>query len=389
MGFIFKDSRGRSPHFYLGYRLANGRWKKVSSKTSDKAQARLMLQGLETAEALASRGSATEEQIRKVMTETIERVTGRVARDPSIAEWLEEWLNLQRGTVAKKTFERYAQVVRDLEQTLGGEKSGRLRQLEREVFFRHRDRLLADGCSPSTVNHAFKTLVDIFGAAERDQLLSINPARLKALRAEKSDRRPFTPEQLQALLAAAKGDMYGLVLIGAYTGQRLMDIATLRWSQVDLVAGIIQFRQRKGQKDLAMPIHSQVADYLLSRAGDQSPDAPVFPGLAFKSGSGSSGLSVQFSRLMAAARIDAGLVRERTGNRGRNTHSLSFHSLRYSFNSWLANGDVSQELRRKLTGHTTGVMNDTYTRLELATLRRAVESLPAIPAACSTSKTGS
>jgi integrase len=82
---------------------------------------------------------------------------------------------------------------------------------------------------------------------------------------------------------------------------------------------------------------------------------------------------------MEEARINAPVVRERTGARGRTTRALSFHSLRYAFNSQLANGDVSQELRKRLTGHTTDAMNDVYTRMELSTLRRAVESLPSIP----------
>src|ERR1700758_5565292 len=109
MGFIFRDTKGRSPNYYLGYRTADGRWRKVSAKTSDKARARLMLQGFETAEALVSGGFATEEQIRKVMAETIERVTGKKPIDPTIQEWLDQWLAAQRGTVAAKTFERYTQ----------------------------------------------------------------------------------------------------------------------------------------------------------------------------------------------------------------------------------------------------------------------------------------
>ena len=51
MSFIFKDSKNRSPNFYIGYKKADGKWQKVWSKTSDKAEARLMLHGLELLEA--------------------------------------------------------------------------------------------------------------------------------------------------------------------------------------------------------------------------------------------------------------------------------------------------------------------------------------------------
>jgi hypothetical protein len=45
MGSIFKDSKGRSPNYYLLFKTAHG-WRKKSSGTSDKAKARLMLYGL-------------------------------------------------------------------------------------------------------------------------------------------------------------------------------------------------------------------------------------------------------------------------------------------------------------------------------------------------------
>jgi integrase len=374
MGFIFKDSKGRSPYFYLGYRLANGRWRKVSAKTSDKAAARLMLHGLETAEALAGRGTATEEQIRKVMAETIERVTGRKAYDPSIAEFVDQWLARQRGTIAEKTFSRYEQVLHDFKETLGPKVADPLRRISREVFTAHRDRLLAEGCAPVTANHAFKTLADVFGDALKDRLIESNFAQLKNLKADKPGRVGFTREQVQTLLEASSGDVFGWVLILSLTGQRMGDVARLSWRQVDLQQGVIRFHQKKGDKPLLMPIHPQVMDFLLSRAGDDA-DAPVLPTLTNKRG---PALSKLFTKLMDAARIDSPVVRERTGARGRTTRELSCHSLRHFFNNQLANGDVSQELRQKLTGHTTKAMNDVYTSLELTTLRRAVGSVPAL-----------
>jgi integrase len=349
MGFIFKDSLGRSKNLYLGYRLADGRWRRVSAKTSDKAAARLMLHGLETAEALASTGTATEEQMRKVMAETIERITGKKTFDPTIEGWLDQWLAGQHGTVGAKTFERYAQVVRDLKETLGIRTAIRLRSLKEEVFTEHRERLLSIGCAPTTVNHAFKTLREIFEAATRARLIESNFARLKPLKAEEPGRQGFSREQVAALLAAAKGDEFGFVLILGFTGQRMRDVARLTWRQVDLQEGLIRFQQKKGDKPLLMPIHAQVLDFLLAHAGDD-PDAFVFPTLASKLG---PALSKLFTRLMDTARIDSPVVRERTGKRGRTTRELSCHSMRHFFNNQLANGDVSQELRQKLTGHAT------------------------------------
>jgi len=45
------------------------------------------------------------------------------------------------------------------------------------------------------------------------------------------------------------------------------------------------------------------------------------------------------------------VAREKDGKLGRNVSRLSFHSLRHTFNSAIANADVPLEIRQKLTGH--------------------------------------
>jgi Phage integrase family len=48
--------------------------------------------------------------------------------------------------------------------------------------------------------------------------------------------------------------------------------------------------------------------------------------------------------------------------------TASFHSLRHSFKSAMANADVPLEIRQKLTGHASQDMNKHYTHLELETV---------------------
>jgi integrase len=84
-------------------------------------------------------------------------------------------------------------------------------------------------------------------------------------------------------------------------------------------------------------------------------------------------------RLRKRAGIDDGVARKKDGKLGRNVSRLSFHSLRHSFNSAMANADVPLEIRQKLTGHASKDMNKHYTHLELETVRRAVESIPQLP----------
>jgi integrase len=196
----------------------------------------------------------------------------------------------------------------------------------------------------------------------------------------------FLPEQVAKLIESAKGDWKGLIISAYYTGGRLSDLARLTWSNVDLSQNkkVIRFTQKKTKgktrkAKVEIPIHEALEEYLLSRPISDAPNAPVFLELHDKPGCGKSGLSMAFKRIMAKAGIDAGVIRERTGTPGRSVSALSFHSLRHSFNSALANAGVSQELRQKLTGHASADMNAIYTHHELETIRSAIKTLPRLP----------
>ncbi len=86
---------------------------------------------------------------------------------------------------------------------------------------------------------------------------------------------------------------------------------------------------------------------------------------------------MQFKRIMERAGIRGRVLREAAGA-GRSQSSLSFHSLRHTFNAALANAGVSVEIRQKLTGHSSAEMNARYTHHELEPLRAAVGLIPSI-----------
>jgi len=82
---------------------------------------------------------------------------------------------------------------------------------------------------------------------------------------------------------------------------------------------------------------------------------------------------------MDRANIASAVVYARKkGSQGRTVRTLTFHSLRHSFNSALANAGIAQEVRQKLTGHESAEMNKRYTRHDLEPLRAAVARIPAV-----------
>jgi integrase len=90
---------------------------------------------------------------------------------------------------------------------------------------------------------------------------------------------------------------------------------------------------------------------------------------------GKKGLSRTFQEVMAEAGIETILGEEKEGA-GRRFSKLSFHSLRHSAVSALANAGVAPELRRKLTNHKSATVHEGYTHHELKPLRDAIEKLP-------------
>ena len=187
----------------------------------------------------------------------------------------------------------------------------------------------------------------------------------------------FTPEQIKALLSKAKGDWKGVILFGYFTGLRLSDITELRWKSVGLETGVLRLIAKKTGKTVTIPLLPELVAWMALQPRGIG-QCPVFPSLAGKS-SGTNGLSARFVGIMEAAGIVPKVTRAKVaGGKGRSQNDLSFHSLRHSFNSALANAGVSQEMRQKLTGHASASMNDRYTHHEIQNLREAMGKLPGI-----------
>jgi integrase len=219
-----------------------------------------------------------------------------------------------------------------------------------------------------------------FRVAVRQGYITHNPGEaVEPLhnRDEREDKGTFDIEQVRALIRTAENQWRGVILMGFYSGARLRDIVQLRWASVDLDNQTITLKQRKTTARVVIPIHPELQTYFLELSVPDDANAFVFPTLAAKKTSGKSGLSMAFTRIMAKAHIRGNVARKAKG-KGRTVNSLTFHSLRHSFNSILANAGIAQEIRQKLTGHASAEMNKRYTHHELEPLRNAIAVIPSL-----------
>ena len=331
---------------------------------------------IEHAERIAKAGTLTEQAVKKILSEILERTTGEPLHTYTVKDWVNEWLAGKKQTKSAGTAERYKQVTREFLESLGTRANLSLEAITPKDIRSYQDSALSAGKSPKTVNNGVMIVSVVFNAALRQGYITTNPCRaLESLPVEKTERGTFTSDQVAKLVSAAEGDWKGAILFAYYTGARLRDVANMRWTEIDLERRLITFTPSKTKTKVAIPLHPELELHLMKSPGIGK--ALLFPNLAGHNTGGVSGLSGKFSTIMVRAGI-VGAVKNKTRGKGRTVRTLTFHSLRHSFNSAMANAGVSQEVRQKLTGHASPEMNKLYTHHELEPLRAAIATLPKI-----------
>jgi integrase len=400
MATLVKDSEGRSPYWIACYTAADGRRLKKSTKETVRAKALEMALTLERAETMAARNTLTETRARELIGEVLERTSGESLPFYTAESWLRDWLRGKEVSKSAGTHVKYSHTVDGFLSHLGKRAKLNLAAIGSKDIAGYRDAQISSGKHPNTVHYLVKQLRIPFNAARRQGIITHNPAesvelpgKMKTEDGGDATRDVFTPEQIKALLDAATAkeksgkpvleagqEWRGAILFAYYTGARLQDVANVTWSGVDLPAKTLTYRAKKTGKQVTIPLHPELEAYLIELPAPDTGKAFVFPMLAGKDTGGRSGLSMAFSRIMARAGIVGEVLRQaKKGGQGRTVRSLTFHSLRHSFNSAMANAGVAQEIRMKLTGHTSADINKGYTHLELEPLRTAISAIPALP----------
>jgi len=356
---------------FKGEKRKDGSLKTVADK---RAEAWEVCLGTERAENYAKNGTLTEQQAKKIIGEILERTTGESLHNYKARDWLTHWLDMKEQVRASKTTTRYRQVIRDFIASLGDRANLALAHITPKDVLMYRDSILKSNKTARTANLSVKVVSAALNTALRQGYIQANPATaVESLPVQAEERGTFTSAQVSKLIRAAKGDWPGAILLGYYTGARLGDVANMRWDAIDWRSKIIRFTPSKTKKPVTIPLHRDLERELLKNAGIGK--TPMFPSLAGKDTGGKHGLSGRFAAIMERAKIEG---KRTQASGGRTLSSLSFHSLRHSFNSAMANAGIAQEIRQKLTGHTSVETNKVYTHHELEPLRAAVAAIPSL-----------
>ena len=365
----------KSKFWYACYTDKDGKQRKCSTRTTDKRKATRFAIELEAEESKARETPQTNSQLQKAFTDLSQRINGDGIDVPIIEDYFREWLEKKRGQLKPKSFPRYEKSIRAFVDSLGKKRHAKLTEITPKNVSDFISARRAMNLAPNTVILDCKVVGTALGRAEKFGIITKNPVPAAGADLPKrvtAKKEPFTPQEVQELLHAALDvEWQTITLLSYLTGARLSDCTHMQWSNIDPDKGVITFTPEKTGKEIVVPMHHQLIKHFV-HISQYGTNGYLTPTLANKGTGGNCGLSASFSRIMKKAGVDPRPIKigKRTFNR------RSFHSLRHTFASILANSGVSAEIRMKLVGHTTHATHAGYTHLELPPLKAAIDSAP-------------
>lgn len=381
MAAIFKHPK--SPFLICQFRDASGKRVTRSTKQTGEKTARRVAEKWEKAALMARSHELTQAASVKLLNELMEETLGESLQRESISEALASYVQSRRAMNCRaSTLKRYEPVINGLVAHLGPERSSAsVASLTASELEKWHKAETANGKSGSTADYGLKVISAALARQKRLGFILHNPAEAVELNKSAGEaRQPFSDEEIGKLLSSANEEWRGMVLLAAWGGLRLADAAGLTWGSVDLEKKTLTFRpsktRAKDAKALAVALHSDVVA-TLNKLPRGIANAPLFPSLHGRKPGSHGGLSNEFARLMVKVGIDRERGEEKKG-KGRRTNAKSFHSLRHSMISRMANAEVSADVRKAIAGHSSDEAHKRYTHLSLDAQRRGLRALPSL-----------
>lgn len=304
-----------------------------------------------------------------------------------------EWAKIPRkkklderyASQCQSTLKRFAEFVRN-----ENAKATEIAYVTRSVAQSFLDAESKRGVTGKTWNDILKLLRTTF-----KHLLpigAINPfSNVPTKETETIFRKPFSPEELAAIVEAARVDefMRPVLITGICTAMRRGDCCLLEWTKVELNSRFISVKTAKTGQVVSIPIFPLLYDELAVRAKKRNPNETyVFPEQAAMYQENPDGITWRVRKVLAAAgfRDDEASDKEATGENGEEQKSLAlvspsdinsevpvcrgeihvarkeglrrasvrdFHSFRVTWVTLALTAGVPLELVQKVTGHKT------------------------------------
>lgn len=224
------------------------------------------------------------------------------------------------------------------------------------------------GKSEATQRHALCLVRQTFNKAIEWRLWTgENPCRSIRFPRPNNARQRFLSydeaDRLMEALEKKSTQIPRIAKMSLYSGMRLSEIFSLRWSNVDLRNNIITVLDAKNGESRPIFITHQIRAVL-----DELTPGPAEE-LLFKTKQGKpvAWLSKSFGDVVTSLGLNKGLEDRR--------QKITFHSLRHTFASWAAMGGIPLFVIGQALGHRTSVMTQRYAHLSPDSQRQAFEAV--------------
>lgn len=296
-----------------------------------------------------------------------------------LAEWADTWYADYKGQVQASTYSSYKYTLSIIKARLGSHK---LRELLPIHINRMLDSLVQDGYSLSQIRKCRAMLIQIFNAADNNNLVVQNPARKAKILRDKDNslNRPryekdaFTSEELQNLQNSLEKNLVGAsIRLMLNTGLRVQELlalapddiaedgSTIQVSKaIKMVDGIPTLGPPKSKKsNRLIPVPEVVREYAIYLRTH-------------------GGKDLVWSQLGANPYYSVGSFRRRYYTALKNVggvRKLSPHCCRHTYITRLQEQGVPIELIAQLAGHSEVSTTVGYTHTSAETLANAVAVL--------------
>lgn len=209
---------------------------------------------------------------------------------------------------------------------------------------------------------------------ERNPFALVSMRRLNQRNAIPMKRLPFSLSEIHTIINKSPSPWSEMVLLSILTGgQRLGDIACMKWSQIKWDDGVIVIRTMKTGKVIATPI-TKTLERLLTPLCPQKGDY-IFPEMAARYIRSNGCLSCEFVAILKALGI-ASDKNMHTSPAGRLVCDKSFHSLRHTVVSMLrVNANFTSDLVRETVGHDSEAVERGYFTPDVSAKRTVIDYL--------------
>lgn len=283
-----------------------------------------------------------------------------MSKDIRVNDWLQQWLQLRSGNLRPRTVEQYRRLIGHAA-PIGGKK---LHKLKAEHVQKLLSAIMAEGHGRTAeqlyvlLRTAMRQAVQL-GRIDKDPMTGVMRPVHRA-----APHSVWSPEEQRAVMRALRGDPYQLeILLGLLCGLRRGEICGLRWSDVDLRAGIIHIRQQR-QRQADGLLHDVAPKSDAGRRDIPVPRALRAPLAARAAIGGYVSRLTPDSLSRALRRVEA---------RAGVTH-IGLHGLRHTMATNAVRAGVSLRVVQQLIGHSSFALTArVYTHPDADMLRDAVD----------------